>query len=196
MSNFSARLLIIVFLLVNSQTISQEPPNFFTLIGNIKSLQANFEQNSYQDNRLIKTQKGQLNFQAPDQLKWHQKKPSEQIIVINQGITWIYDIELEQATKRKSNLTNTPLSWLFQLNLKQNPIFLKQDKQILWYQLITDNKLTFKFGFNQQHQLVDIMFNNLLNHKTTIHLSQHQTPLLQNFSLNLPLSVDIIDYSK
>lgn len=188
----------IIFLLLSQSILAkQPPPDFYTLISKITSLQANFEQVSYQANQanLGKILKGRLQFKAPDQLKWHQTQPSEQIILIKSGLNWVYDVELEQVVKRKNNLKNTPLSWLFGFNPKQAPQFLRHDKQQDWYQLISQSKLVFEFGFNKEQQLTTIIFTDTLGGKTHINLSNHNNSPLDDLTLKTPDGVDVIDYT-
>ena len=79
-----------------------------SLLTNTKSMTANFSQTTKGANS--GTFKGSMSVQRPNNFRWETKSPSEQIIVANGSSMWIYDKDLEQATKQAvdSQVGNTP----------------------------------------------------------------------------------------
>ncbi|WP_227672109.1 outer membrane lipoprotein chaperone LolA [Psychrobacter urativorans] len=78
------------------------------LLTNTKSMSANFTQTT--KGASSGTFKGSMSVQRPNNFRWETKSPSEQLIVANGSSMWIYDKDLEQATKQNvdSQVGNTP----------------------------------------------------------------------------------------
>lgn len=78
------------------------------LLTNTKSMTANFTQTTKGASN--GTFKGSMSVQRPNNFRWETKSPSEQLIVANGSSMWIYDKDLEQATKQgvDSQVGNTP----------------------------------------------------------------------------------------
>ncbi|MGO2506348.1 MAG: outer membrane lipoprotein chaperone LolA [Psychrobacter alimentarius] len=78
------------------------------LLTNTKSMTANFSQTT--KGASSGTFSGAMNVQRPNNFRWETKSPSEQLIVANGNSMWIYDKDLEQATKQNvdSQVGNTP----------------------------------------------------------------------------------------
>ena len=78
------------------------------LFTNTKSMTANFTQTT--KGATNGTFKGSMSVQRPNNFRWETKSPSEQLIVANGNSMWIYDKDLEQATKQgvDSQVGNTP----------------------------------------------------------------------------------------
>lgn len=78
------------------------------LLTNTKSMTANFTQTT--KGASSGTFKGTMSVQRPNNFRWETKSPSEQLIVANGNSMWIYDKDLEQATKQgvDSQVGNTP----------------------------------------------------------------------------------------
>lgn len=53
---------------------------------------------------------GTMSVQRPNQFRWETKSPSEQLIVGNSSTLWVYDKDLEQATRQNvdKQMANTP----------------------------------------------------------------------------------------
>ncbi len=79
-----------------------------TLLTNAKSMTANFSQTTKGANS--GTFKGSMSVQRPNNFRWETTSPSEQLIVANGSSMWIYDKDLEQATKQSvdTQVGNTP----------------------------------------------------------------------------------------
>lgn len=78
------------------------------LLTNTKSMTANFTQTT--KGATNGTFKGTMSVQRPNNFRWETKSPSEQLIVANGNSMWIYDKDLEQATKQgvDAQVGNTP----------------------------------------------------------------------------------------
>ncbi|TXD97447.1 outer membrane lipoprotein chaperone LolA [Psychrobacter frigidicola] len=78
------------------------------LLTTTKSMTANFTQTT--KGASSGTFKGSMSVQRPNNFRWETKSPSEQLIVANGSSMWIYDKDLEQATKQSvdSQVGNTP----------------------------------------------------------------------------------------
>lgn len=79
-----------------------------SLLTNTKSMTANFSQTTKGANS--GTFSGAMSVQRPNNFRWETKSPSQQLIVANGSSMWIYDKDLQQATKQAvdSQLGNTP----------------------------------------------------------------------------------------
>lgn len=85
------------------------------LLTNTKSMTASFSQttkgtNSGQLSSGNGSFSGVMSVQRPNNFRWETKSPSEQLIVANGSSLWIYDKDLEQATKQQvdAQIGNTP----------------------------------------------------------------------------------------
>lgn len=78
------------------------------LLSNTKSMTANFTQTTKGASN--GTFKGSMSVQRPNNFRWETTSPSEQLIVANGSSLWIFDKDLEQATKQSvdNQVGNTP----------------------------------------------------------------------------------------
>ena len=78
------------------------------LLTNTKSMTANFSQTTKGASNGQFS--GSMSVQRPNNFRWETKSPSEQLIVANGNSMWVYDKDLEQATKQgvDSQVGNTP----------------------------------------------------------------------------------------
>ena len=78
------------------------------LLSNTKSMTANFTQTTKGASN--GTFKGTMSVQRPNNFRWETTSPSEQLIVANGSSLWIFDKDLEQATKQSvdNQVGNTP----------------------------------------------------------------------------------------
>ena len=98
-----------------TQTANAAPADSLTaakrlnaLLTNTKSMTANFSQTT--KGASSGSFKGTMSVQRPNNFRWETKSPSQQLIVANGSSMWIYDKDLEQATKQNvdSQVGNTP----------------------------------------------------------------------------------------
>jgi outer membrane lipoprotein carrier protein len=67
----------------------------------LKGLQAPFTQQVFDPNgKLKETSSGELALSAPRLFRWEYRKPYEQLIVADGSRVWVYDPDLQQATRR------------------------------------------------------------------------------------------------
>lgn len=78
------------------------------LLSNTKSMTASFTQTTKGASN--GTFKGKMSVQRPNNFRWETTSPSEQLIVANGSSLWIFDKDLEQATKQSvdNQVGNTP----------------------------------------------------------------------------------------
>ena len=68
-----------------------------------QTFSADFSQDVFDDNsKLLESSSGSFMIARPGRFRWHYVSPSEQLIIGDGQQVWIYDVELEQATQRKS----------------------------------------------------------------------------------------------
>ena len=77
----------------------------------IRNYSASFEQVVVDENlKLLEASNGEFSIERPGKFRWHYTAPSEQLIIGDGTQVWIYDVELEQITHRKSDaaVSQTP----------------------------------------------------------------------------------------
>jgi outer membrane lipoprotein carrier protein len=83
-------------------------------LSSFHSMRANFQQALYADKREApRTSKGKMAIQRPGKFRWDTQSPNEQILVADGNLLWIYDVDLEQATKQKVDTTDSNSPALF-----------------------------------------------------------------------------------
>ncbi len=75
--------------------------NLNRLLSNAKSMSANFSQTT-KSNKKSTTFSGTMSVQRQNQFRWETKSPAEQLIVANGNTLWVYDKDLQQATKQST----------------------------------------------------------------------------------------------
>jgi outer membrane lipoprotein carrier protein len=72
-----------------------------TFTRGLKGLQAPFTQQVFDPNgKLKETSSGEVALSAPRLFRWEYRKPYEQLIVADGSRVWVYDPDLQQATRR------------------------------------------------------------------------------------------------
>jgi outer membrane lipoprotein carrier protein len=72
-----------------------------TFTHGLKGLQAPFTQQVFDPNgKLKETSSGEVALSAPRLFRWEYRKPYEQLIVADGSRVWVYDPDLQQATRR------------------------------------------------------------------------------------------------
>jgi outer membrane lipoprotein carrier protein len=75
------------------------------------SMRAHFEQYTLDPkDKPLQTLSGQMTVKRPNLFRWDTQKPFTQQIIANGQVVWVYDPELQQATKQKldQQIANTP----------------------------------------------------------------------------------------
>lgn len=84
-----------------------------TYLSNFQAMSADFKQNIVSKKGPIKTSTGHMALQRPGKFRWEIVSPSHEIIIADGNYLWIYNADLEQATKQKLDKgNNSPASLL------------------------------------------------------------------------------------
>lgn len=107
------KMLFMVVILTSTFTaavFAETPENQLnSLLSNFHSMSANFKQNASIKKGTGKTSSGSMAIQRPGKFRWEIAQPNHQIIIADGKNLWIYDVDLEQATKKKlTKDTNSP----------------------------------------------------------------------------------------
>jgi outer membrane lipoprotein carrier protein len=78
------------------------------LLGNIKTMQANFVQTTLGKSKAQSGQSviGTMALARPGKFRWETKQPTQQLIVANGKLVWLYDVDLAQVTRQSLQNTN------------------------------------------------------------------------------------------
>jgi outer membrane lipoprotein carrier protein len=104
------KLVTVIFGLLFS-TSSFAQPILDNFLKNLRSLQAQFEQQLFNETgKQLEVSQGQMYIKRPNQFRWDYQKPYQQLIVADGDNVWIYDPDLEQVIMKKLNraLGKTP----------------------------------------------------------------------------------------
>ncbi|SFV68734.1 Outer membrane lipoprotein carrier protein LolA [hydrothermal vent metagenome] len=184
----------ILFLLLISFNLFASPLDEFL---KTTSFTADFKQFNYDSQGiLIEKSLGFIKLKRPNHLLWHTKQPDEQILTINPNAIWLYDVELEQASKQNiKKIKNSPLYFLINGQAQQKIIFSHTKNNINWYKKTNNGQFKIiYFGFDNQglKQLKLISENNILVVKFD-EIKTNQSIDDKVFELELPNNVDIIE---
>ena len=102
---------VLAMLLLGSPTWgASADQDLHSLLENIHSMRGKFEQRlSDGDKKLIQQSQGSFELKRPGFLSWHVAPPYEQVIVSNGSVTWVYDPDLEQATRYLADQNQGPM---------------------------------------------------------------------------------------
>jgi len=202
------RLVSKIFLIIFPCIVFASSPTqeLITSLSNFNSLQANFVQNVV-NNKSNTTEQlnGQVSLQRPNLFRWEIQQPSQQLIIADGTNIWVYDADLQQATKQKIDYrqSNNP-AMLLSGSLKDLPknfIITKLSKSDIgeWFELKP------KSG-NTMFQKIQVQFVNgkLTTMYITDNLGQRTKLVFTNVQINPKLkpilfkfkpspSVDIVE---
>ncbi len=181
--------------------------NLNALLAKMSSMQAHFEQHTLDPkNQPLQTLSGEMRVKRPGFFRWDTVTPFAQQIIANGQSVWIYDPELQQATKQKldKQVGNTPALLLSgdsskiassfevtqekSITKNQNSFILKpKDKEAVFESL--------RVSFNGS-QMSAMQLKDSLGQKTDIFFSQIRlngkiSPSV--FQFTPPKDVDVID---
>lgn len=88
----------------NAKATSQDTAskNLNNLLTNVKSMTANFSQTT-EGGKAKRSSKGTMAVERPNKFRWHTTGSAEQLIVANGNTLWIYDKDIEQATRQSTS---------------------------------------------------------------------------------------------
>lgn len=176
--------------------------NFNKLMTSTKSMTANFSQTTKAGG---KTQKfsGSMAVQRGNQFRWETKAPAEQLIVANGQTMWIYDKDLQQATKQSvsGQMGDTPAILLSgdATQIGNNFTITQPDGGKNYYVLKPKStNATFKdlsISFNGGKPVMMVMNDNM-GQTTTIkfsNITMNKKLNTSQFSFTPPANVDVIE---
>ncbi len=191
----------------DSASAEQAKDNRLTrFVSNLKTISANFVQ--IQNNRRGQERKqssGHFTLSRPGQFNWVYEKPYVQRLVSSNGTLWVYDPDLQQATRSKlSDAKGAPISILLgtePLSSVFNILALGKDSQgkLDWFRMTYKTR---KSDFNQvligmDAKGIKVMeFTDALNNVTQIEFSQrifNQPVDSKQFDFTPPKGVDVVE---
>lgn len=156
------------------------------LLSSFHSLQANFVQSVVNDKPDITQHlSGQVFLQRPNLFRWEIQQPSQQLIIADGANIWVYDADLQQATKQKIDYrqSNNP-AMLLSGSLKDLPknfIITKLSKSDIgeWFELKPK-------ASNAMFQKIQVQFVNgkLTTMYVTDNLGQHTKLIFTDVRIN------------
>ena len=191
-----------------TQTASAAPADNLTaakrlnkLLSNTKSMTANFSQTTKGANS--GTFSGTMSVQRPNNFRWETKSPSEQLIVANGSSMWVYDKDLEQATKQNvdSQVGNTPALLLsgdpskIDKSFKVTQPYANKNYYVLYPKSDSASFKSLSMSFNGGKPVMMVL-NDSLGQTTTINFSGiKMNPSINSsqFKFTPPKGVDIIN---
>ena len=171
------------------------------LLTNTKSMTANFTQTT--KGASSGTFKGSMSVQRPNNFRWETKSPSEQLIVANGNSMWIYDKDLEQATKQgvDTQVGNTPALLLsgdpskIDKNFKITQPYANKNYYVLYPKSGDASFKSLSMSFNGVKPVMMVL-NDTLGQTTSIKFSGiKMNPSISSsqFKFTPPQGVDVID---
>lgn len=86
-----------------------------SLLSNFNSMSAHFDQALYDGKgHIVQKSLGNMALQRPGKFRWEVQKPDKQLLIADGQYLWVYDVDLQQATRQKQDQgnTNSPASLL------------------------------------------------------------------------------------
>lgn len=196
------QLILISLFLCHSIGFAATPvENLSKKLNSFTTMTASFKQTLYgAKNKVSQKSRGTLALKRPGQFIWHTRFPNDQKLIANDNTVWIYDIDLEQATRQSMNTTNanSPAFFLtgdvsmlpkrYTITEKSSKEFeLKAKQEDDMFQTIT---LSFKGG-----ALTEMMVHTKLDQKSVFEFSRVKLnpSLAKNyFIFKAPRGVEVI----
>ena len=171
------------------------------LLSNTKSMTANFTQTTKGASN--GTFKGTMSVQRPNNFRWETTSPSEQFIVANSSSLWIFDKELEQATKQSvdNQVGNTPALLLsgdpskIDKNFKITQPYSTKNYYVLYPKSTSASFKNLSVSFSGGKPVMMVL-NDTLGQTTSINFSNiklNPTINSSQFKFTPPKGVDIIN---
>lgn len=171
------------------------------LLTNTKSMTANFSQSTKGANS--GTFSGKMSVQRPNNFRWETTSPSQQLIVANGNSMWVYDKDLEQATKQKvdSQVGNTPALLLsgepgkIDKNFKITQPYSNKNYYVLYPKSGSASFKSLSMSFNGGKPVMMVL-NDSLGQTTSIKFSNIKlNPSISSgqFKFTPPKGVDVIN---
>lgn len=171
------------------------------LLSNTKSMTASFTQTTKGASN--GTFKGKMSVQRPNNFRWETTSPSEQLIVANGSSLWIFDKDLEQATKQSvdNQVGNTPALLLsgdpskIDKNFKVTQPYSTKNYYVLYPKSTDASFKSLSMSFSGGKPVMMVL-NDTLGQTTSIKFSNiklNPTINSSQFKFTPPKGVDIIN---
>lgn len=171
------------------------------LLSNTKSMTASFTQTTKGASN--GTFKGKMSVQRPNNFRWETTSPSEQLIVANGSSLWIFDKDLEQATKQSvdNQVGNTPALLLsgdpskIDKNFKVTQPYSTKNYYVLYPKSSDASFKSLSMSFSGGKPVMMVL-NDTLGQTTSIKFSNiklNPTISSSQFKFTPPKGVDIIN---
>lgn len=171
------------------------------LLSNTKSMTASFTQTTKGASN--GTFKGTMSVQRPNNFRWETTSPSEQLIVANGSSLWIFDKDLEQATKQSvdNQVGNTPALLLsgdpskIDKNFKVTQPYSTKNYYVLYPKSSDASFKSLSMSFSGGKPVMMVL-NDTLGQTTSIKFSNiklNPTISSSQFKFTPPKGVDIIN---
>ena len=174
-----------------SQTPMQQLEEY---LSNFHTMSANFQQTILAKKGQEKNSSGQMALQRPGKFHWEIVKPNHQIIIADGNNLWIYDIDLEQATKQRLDKgTNSPASLLSgEVKALQSRFIVTSMRQV-------GDATTFQLKPKSTHdmiQWIELHFVNKELQKMSVldNLGQKSIFKFSQIKINTPLSPSLFKF--
>lgn len=166
-------------------------------LASFSTYQADFSQKTLDEqDQLLQTASGRVTIKRPGQFRWHVLKPSQQLLMTNGKIFWLYDVDLAQATQQSlSQKVGMDPALLLSGSTEKiaanfNVTGLLEGRDSTSFLLTPKNP---DYGFKkviltfQEKKLIKMIVENNLSQTSIFNFTQIQ--------LNQPLSDDLFNFS-
>ncbi|WP_394261487.1 outer membrane lipoprotein chaperone LolA [Moraxella boevrei] len=177
--------------------------NLNGLLTNVKSMTANFSQMTKGGKSANRSFSGTMAVQRPNNFRWHTTGNAEQLVVANGSTLWIYDKDLQQATRQSvsNQIGDTPALLLsgdpakISANFKVTQPDASKNYYVLQPKSSNANFKSLSLSFNNGNPVMMVLNDNL-GQTTSIKFSnvKRNTGIAKSqFTFTPPKGVDVID---
>lgn len=100
---------LVLLLLFPVMVYADTASDFKNILANLKTMRATFTQTILENNKVMQKSTGKMALQRPGKFNWETQTPTQQRIVADGRYFWIYDVDLEQVTrKNQQSSIDTP----------------------------------------------------------------------------------------
>lgn len=114
-ARFLFPLLAILLLAVAPAQAGEVSQRLDRFVSDLETLQADFHQTVRNERgEVVQNTAGEVSLYRPGRFRWHYQRPYEQLILADGDYLWIYDVDLDQASRKPLNdsLANAPIMLL------------------------------------------------------------------------------------
>jgi outer membrane lipoprotein carrier protein len=178
-------------LLASADTPTQELAD---LLANYNTMRADFVQTLISANNTTQNTSGWMALARPGKFRWEIVKPNKQLIIADGKYLWVYDADLEQATKHKldyQHADNPALLLTTPIEKLQNDFTVTKEAN--------NEKISFNLvpkKSEQMFQKIELVFvnNQLIIMKITDNLGQQSQIKFSNLETNILLPVKTFNF--